>query len=255
MLATAAGLGMAFRKNTVRQTLSRRLACVAALALVAGLGLASCAMTTEAPTSVTFDKSSDTAIVLLGTNVQWWDGYIGVGRSVASYWQEYDPRTKRLVPGGHTFWTDVSDTIWVKSDYRRPTIRVLEVAPGSYAMTAAAVTAPGLVQVSSAFVAMKTPGASGVRTKGHFIDPREHIAPSAAIDDQKNFVFSVPAGQIIYIGHFEFVRAHGNSDVIVDVNYSFDETAARTALAEYPAITGDMVTLNLALPTEQAVLP
>jgi hypothetical protein len=190
----------------------------------------------------------------VGTNVAWWDGYIGVGRSVASYWQEYDPSAMRLVPGGETFWTEVSDTIWVVSDYRRPTMNVMEVVPGDYAMTVASATAPGMVQVSTAFVPMNTPGATGIRARGRFIDPRERIAPNAAVDEKKNFLFSASAGQVIYIGNFEFVRASNDSEVIVDINYSRDEAAARAALGEYPGISAEMITLNLALPTEQAAL-
>lgn len=223
-----------------------------ALTLI-GVLASGCAMTTDAPISINFDKSSEKSIVLLATNVEWWDGYIGVGRSIASYWQEYSPQTKRLVPGGSTFWTDVSDTIWVDSDYRRPTMKVMEVVPGSYAMTAASATAPGLVEVSTAFVAMKSPGATGVRAEGRFIDPREYIAPEAAVDEQKNFAFSVSAGQIVYIGHFEFVRAQDDSDTIVGVNYSHDEAAARAALKAYSGITGEMLILNLEEPTETAL--
>jgi hypothetical protein len=204
-----------------------------------------CAMTTDAPKSVRFDRASDKAIVLLGTKVEWYEGYIGVGRGIQTYWQEYDPAALLLVAGGSTFWTDVSDTIWVASDYRRPTMKVMEVEPGAYAMTAASVR-----ENNTAFVPLAD-GALRVRSTG-YLDPRDYIDPVAPVDLRKNYVFSVAAGEVVYIGHFEFVRAQDDSDIIVGVNYSHDDAAARAALKEYPGVTGEMITLDLSQASQRA---
>jgi len=222
-----------------------KVLCKALGSLCAASFLSACAMTTDVSKSVEFDATSDKAIVLLGTNVEWYEGYIGVGRGIQTYWQEYDPQALKLVPGGTTFWTDVSDTVWVASDYRKPTMKVVEVEPGDYVMTAASVR-----EKNTAFVPLAD-GAIRVR-RNSFIDPRDYIDPMAPVKLRENFVFSVPPGQIVYIGHFEFIRASGGGDLLVGVNYSHDEAAARAALGGYPGISGQMLTLNLALPTEAA---
>jgi hypothetical protein len=72
------------------------------------------------------------------------------------------------------------------------------------------------------------------------------------VDPKKHFHFSVEPGQIVYIGHFNFLHPGGGNHRIVDVVYSLNVAAARAALKDYPGITGEMITLNLALPTEQA---
>src|SRR3546814_10217612 len=70
--------------------------------------LAGCAGAPEASRSLAFDSTRDTAIVILGTSVNHAQREeVRAGRSLSSFWVEYDPDTLRLVPGGKTFLSKV----------------------------------------------------------------------------------------------------------------------------------------------------
>ena len=64
-------------------------------------------------------------------------------------------------------------------------------------------------------------------------------------------VFSVAAGQIVYIGHLRF-RKRDYRDNFIQIAYSRDEAAARQALMSFPGITGEMITLELRRPTQSS---
>lgn len=241
---------MAFRKNTADRTHSGRLAGLAALALVAGLALTSCAMTTEAPTSITFDKSSDKAIVILGTTIDRnhvapEDPWYRVAPFLLTHWQQYSPESMQLTAGGSRIKSFRDEGIAEDAAGRDATVHILEVEPGDYALIGAMIgrTLTLLVEPTGEIRFYYEDGSyqqfAGIETQGPVIPGR-------------NFVFSVDSGQVAYIGHFNFVHAGAGEHKVADVDYWRDKAAAGAALEEYPGITGDMVTLDLTLPTEQA---
>lgn len=130
----------------------------------------------------------------------------------------------------------------------KPTISVLEVDPGAYALVGA-----GVPHLASSFVESKrsstpTDDRGRLQTWTHTVDPRRHIDPAAEVNRQ-NFLFSVSPGEILYIGHFEFLK-WPFSDSIKSLNYFQDEDAARDALANYPGISGILVTFDPAKPPQ-----
>lgn len=208
--------------------------------------ISACATSTDAGTSTKFDAASDQAIVLLGTNVQWFEGYVGVGESLTTYWLEYDPDKMRLVPEGKTFWTAVNNGVWSKTDYRRPSMKVMEVEPGDYALVGA-----GFPRSKALFVRTKD-GSRHIEANTYYVDPRKYIDPQAPVNTRENFLFSVAPGQVVYIGSFEFVKPHQLVDMIIGIGYSQDLSAAREALKDYPGISGPIIPLDLRIATETA---
>jgi hypothetical protein len=210
--------------------------------------LAGCASGPQASPSTQFGPSSETAIVIVGTSANTAQALRDSGESLSTFWQQYDPLAGRLSRGGDILQTKVFKrpfTPFIGPDrgYLDPTVTVLEVPPGDYALIAA-----GFPNLMTLFV----PTIGGSRRAGTYVvDPTKYVAPEAEVDPRKNFVFSISAGEIVYIGHLQFVKA-AFWDEIVSITYSLDPDAAREALEEYPRIKGDMVTLDLTLPTEQA---
>lgn len=141
-----------------------------------------------------------------------------------------------------------SDEMWEGTTSRDPMVQVLEVDPGDYALIGVTIT-----RTLTLFVKPEGP------IRHHYQDSNAQvlagIETTASVTPKSNFLFSMRPGQIVYIGDFDFVQQEAGSNKITKVNYSHDEAAARAALQSYPGITGDMVTLNLTLPTEQAALP
>lgn len=209
--------------------------------------LSACASDVGVDSSTEFGPSSDKAIVLLGTSANRSQVHVWSGESLSTFWQEYDPATRRLVPDGSSFRTKVLGGPFSKTDYRHPSVTVLEVDPGDYALIAA-----GFPHLMALYV-RSIDGSSRTETNAYIVDPRRHVDPRAAVDSRENFVFSVEPGEIVYIGHFEFVKAL-YWDSLVSTDCTQDEVAARETLKSFPGITGDMVilNLNLTLPTETA---
>ncbi len=215
----------------------------------------SCAGSSDAPRSLSFDPTSDKAIVLVGTSVSHRQTEeVKTGRSFSTFWQEYDPRTLQLVPGGETFVTTVAaGPFSAELAYTKPTVSVLEVEPGAYALVGA-----GFPHLASTFVESKKASApkddrGRFQTWTYTVDPRRHIDPEAKVDRRGNFLFSVSAGEILYIGHIQFLK-WGFSDSIRSLDYSKDEAAARAVLAEYPKISGIMVTFDPTKPPQSVFL-
>ncbi|HMA14660.1 MAG TPA: hypothetical protein VKP12_07755 [Kiloniellaceae bacterium] len=209
-----------------------------------------CAGAPEASRSLRFDAASKSAIVVIGTSVtREQDEEVRSGRSLSTFWQEYDVATRRLVPGGKTFSTTVAASAFsAKPAYLTPTVAVLEIEPGDYALVGA-----GFPHLMTTFMAAK-PGPQDERGRGqswHFtVDPRMHIDPAAPVDPRHHFLFSVAPGEIVYIGHYEFLKPP-YADTLVSINHYQDEAAARAALADYPGISGLMVTYDPARPPQQ----
>jgi hypothetical protein len=216
--------------------------------LLALLLASACAGSSDASRSLSFDARSDMAIVILATSVnREQQEKVTSGRSLSSFWVEYDPDSMRLVPGGRTFVTTVSASAFSDTPaYLKPTVSVLEVEPGAYALVGA-----GFPHLMSTFVATK-PGQQDDRGRGqswHFtVDPRVHIDPSATVN-RGHYLFSVSPGEILYIGNFEFVK-RDYIDSLRSINYAQDPAGARAALADYPDISGIMVTYDFAKPPQ-----
>lgn len=204
--------------------------------------IAGCSGGSDASRVLQFDGSSDTAIVVMGTSVnRAQQEEIRSGRSFSTFWQEYDPASDRLVPGGNTFSTSiVAGPFAAEPAYLTPTVSVLEVDPGAYALIGA-----GFPHLMSTFVRTKDgpKDAEGRGQSWHFtVDPRVHIDPAAEVSGG-NYLFSVAAGEILYVGHFVFIK-WGPSDSIRGITYSQDAAAARAKLADYPGISGLMTTFD-----------
>ena len=221
-----------------------------ALAAVGAL-LSGCTWSaSEAPQSISFDKTSTKAVVILSTSNHRLpsapeDGVLERPNSLATHWQAYDRGTLQLVPDGALMTSVRGHNAFDRTTVRDTVVQVLEVEPGDYALIAVSNTRT----VTSFFPLNETgfssgqsvsPYNGGLRMRGGQVDPKKH------------FRFSVEPGQIIYIGHFDFLHPGGGNHRIVDVAYSLDEAEARAALQDYPGIKGEIVSLNLKLPNEQA---
>lgn len=204
----------------------------------------------EAPKSISFDKTSATAVVILSTSNHRLpsapeDGVLDRPNSLATHWQEYDHGTLQLVPDGAIMTSVRGHNAFDRTTVRDTVVQVLEVEPGDYALIAVSNTrtVTSFFPLNEAGLSPGQPVApysSGLSLKGGKVDPKKH------------FHFSVEPGQIVYIGHFDFLHPGGGNHRIVDVVYSLDEPAARAALQNYPGIKGDIVSLNLKLPAAQA---
>ena len=206
----------------------------------------------EAPKSFSFDKTSAKAVVILSTSNHRLpsapeDGVLDKPNSLATHWQEYDRGTLQLVPDGEIITSVRGHNAFDRTTVRDTVVQVLEVEPSDYALIAVSNTRT----VTSFFPLNESgfssgqavsPYSSGLAMKGGQVDPKKH------------FHFSVEAGQIIYIGHFDFLHPGGGNHRIVDVAYSLNEAEARAALRHYPGVQGEIISLNLKLPTDQAAL-
>ena len=212
--------------------------------------LSACAANTGVDSSTVFGPASDKAIVVVGTSANHEQAITWSGQSLSTFWQEYDPLVRRLVAKGNIIHTKVFKAPFTPfagsgRGYLDPTVTVLEVEPGDYALIAA-----GFPHVMTLFV-RSVDGSSQANT--YVVDPTKYVDPEARVDTRRNFVFSVAAGQIAYIGHLEFVKLP-YMDTFVSINYSLDPASAQAALKELPGIRGEMTVLNLKEPIESAQL-
>ena len=178
------------------------------------------------------------------------------GRSLETYWQQYDAEGRLLVPGGRSIVTSVDGGIFSEPGYLKPTVSVLEVDPGAYALIGA-----GFPNFMTLFVRSNDPlsryksdNPGQIQSWTYTVDPRRHINPEAPVDPKENILFSVAPGQIVYIGHFRFWKLPF-SDKFASIGYSqdvADVAAAREALKDFPGIAGDMTVQDLRLSAETA---
>jgi hypothetical protein len=226
-------------------------AALAGLVLVA-LAAAGCSGAPEASRSLSFDAHSDKAVVIIGTSVtRAQEENIGTERSLSTFWQEYDPDAEHLVPGGKTFQTKIAASAFsAEPAYLKPTVSVLEIDPGDYALIGAGFPNLMTIYVRPRPTKLLNGGPGRRQSWYHTVDPRVHIDPEAAVVPRENFLFSVLPGQVLYIGHFQFVKSVFRDD-LDSIRHSTDEASARKALAGYPGISGPMVTYDPTHPPQQ----
>lgn len=218
--------------------------------LGAALLAAGCAAPTSLDPSAHFDTDSDKAIVILGSNIFWTADFRDPDKSLTLHWQEFDPKSLRLVPGGKGFNSLTRASVRRKRGDPYPPAQVLQVEPGPYALVAA-----GSGVSKSMFVSVKeryTNKWGHKVAKDRYLDPLKYIEPQARLTYGKNYLFSVEAGQIVYLGHFEFTRDSRYLDRFVWIQRFENEAAARAALADYPGISGPMVVVDPAKPLQSA---
>lgn len=227
----------------------RAVVTLGVLLLLSAL-VTACASPFDASTSTRFDAGSDKAIVLVGTSVsRVQDDGAGTARRLETYWQEYDPSAQRLRPDGESFLTRLSAGSVAEPGYLIPTVSVLEVDPGDYALIGAGFPHLMTLYVRSKGALTRSDRLGNYQSWTHTVDPRRHVNPTAPVNPGQHLVFSVSAGQIVYIGHLRFQKLE-RIDNLVSIDYSHDEAAARQALARIPGISGTMITLDLRRPAQ-----
>lgn len=228
---------------------ARKLTLVA-LSVLAAAALSGCSISSEASRTLELDANSEKAIVVLGTTIdrnhaalpeEWYDR----PNLLITHWQKYDPASMELIVDETLVMSLREDTIWSEETLRDPAVHVLEVEPGDYALIGVT-----LFQAITTFVPLT--GSNFERHTNTLFPMASDIEMKGKVEAKRNFLFSVKSGQVIYIGHFDFVHLGGGQKRIVDVDYWQDEMAARAALKDYPGILSDMIPLNLMLPTETA---
>jgi hypothetical protein len=222
--------------------------CGLFLTLLLASGCASPA--SDVSTSLTFDRASEKAVVILGTTNHRLpsgpeDGALERPDSLATHWQQYDPRSLQLIPDAALMMSLRFHNAWESATLRDDYVHVLEVEPGDYALIA--VTAD--YSITSFFPLNDGSGGAPRRWGSPY---KDGLKMQGQVDPKKHFRFSVGPGQIVYIGHFDFLHPGGGIHRIVDIKYSVDAAAARAALQDYPGITGEMAIFDLSLSTEQA---
>jgi hypothetical protein len=236
-MAAGLSLGRAFRPVVPR-----------ALALVLLALAAACAAPTIPDRSVRFDATSDQAIVVLASSVYWTEDFRDPDKSLTLHWQQFDPKTLRLVPGGKGFTSLTRGAVRTRRDDPYPPAQVLQVEPGSYALVAAGSGLSKTIYVATQERYRNKWGHKLV--KDHYIDPLKYIEPQARLAYGKNQLFSVEAGQIVYLGHFEFSRNSRYLSNSATPRRVEDEAAAQAALAGYPGISGPMIVVDPAKPPQ-----
>ncbi|MEO3427828.1 hypothetical protein AAFN88_03155 [Pelagibius sp. CAU 1746] len=221
-----------------------------ALAVALLLGAAACGAPAMLDRTSHFDAASDKAIVLLGGGIVWAEDFRDPDRSLTLHWQEFDPETLRLVPGGKGFASLIRDSVRLHRGDPYPPARVQQIDPGTYALVAA-----GTGQFKTLYVAQQQRYRNkwGLTwDKDSYIDPLEYIDPQAKLVYGQNSLFSVQAGQIVYLGHFEFFRGSKYLGSLAGPRRFEDIAAARAALAAYPGISGPMIVAD---PAKQPQFP
>jgi hypothetical protein len=220
------------------------------LLAVAGALLSGCSATSRVSSGTDFDTQSETAIVILATRIAGYEDTTNHRKLLEplflqTHWQSYDPKTLQLVRGDSLVFSERNDDVFYEDDeFKHWEISTTEIPPGAYALTATFVH-----HTITTFFPLSGKNRNIDRDlSGLSIDLEGKIDPA------KNFYFEVKPGQVVYLGHFEFVSAPHNSDFIAGVNYQQDEAAARAALKDYPGVTAEMTSLNLALRTLEAAL-
>ncbi|MPZ11602.1 MAG: hypothetical protein GEU89_15550 [Kiloniellaceae bacterium] len=209
-----------------------------------------CAGPATIDSSARFDAASDKAILVLGSSTLWKEDFRDPDRSLTLHWQEFDPKTLRLVPGGKGFTSLTRGSVRLKRADPYPAAQVLRVEPGSYALVAAGSGSSKTLYVQQKDRYVNKWGHTMVRGHYVYIDPLEYIDPGAQLAVGQNYMFSVAAGQVVYLGHFEFARHTRYLGGFTRARRFEDEVAARAALAGYPGISGPMIIVNPAKPPQ-----
>jgi hypothetical protein len=214
------------------------------------LVVSGCAGNSSAPKSLSFDADSDKAIVVVGGSILWAENYRDPDQSLTLHWQAFDPKTLRLMPEGAAFASLTRAAVRLDRDDPYPPVRVLQVEPGSYALVAAG---SGVSKTFYVPLQDRYKSEWGTKLVNDFhLDPRKYIEPQAPVAYGSNHLFTVEAGQIVYLGHYEFARSSRYLGVSPLARRFEDEAAARSALAEFPGIAGTMITLDPAKPSQSA---
>jgi len=219
-----------------------------ALALLLLALAAACAAPTTLDPSARFDADSDKAIVVVGSSIFWADDFRDPDQSLTLHWQAFDPHTLRLVPDGKGFTSLTRAAVRMKIADLYPPAQVLQVEPGFYGLVAAG---SGVSKTFYVPIQERYSNKWGhISVKGPHIDPLDYIEPQAQLVQGKNYLFSVEAGQIVYLGHFAFGRESRYLGGFDWAHRVVDEDAARAALAAYPGISGTMITLDPTKPPQ-----
>ena len=229
----------------VRKGRSRAMRALAVLLLSLA---AACAAPTTLDPSARFDAGSDKAILVIGGSILWTEDFRDPDQSLSLHWQAFDPKTLRLVTDGKGFAAITRRAVRMSIDDPHPPALVLQVDPGSYALVAA-----GSGSSKTAYLPIQDRfknqwGSTWVRDP--YIDPMKYIDPEARLAPGDNQMFSVEAGQIVYLGHFDFGRDSRYLAIFSGARRFEDEAAARAALAEYPGIAGTMIVVDPAKPPQ-----
>jgi hypothetical protein len=224
-----------------------RLASFAGLLLTALLA-AACAAPTTLDSTARFNADSDKAIVVLGGSILWTEDFRDPDQSLSLHWQAFDPNTLRLVTDGKGFVALTRRAVRLNIDDPHPPALVLQVDPGSYALVAAGSGSSKAVYLPIQDRFKNQWGRTWARDP--YIDPLKYIDPQARLAPGGNQMFSVEAGQIVYLGHFAFGR-----DSRYLANFSWarrfeDEAAARAALDGYPGVVGALIVVDPAKPPQ-----
>ena len=225
-----------------------RAARLAGAVAMLSLGIAACTGPTTLDSTARFDAASDKAIVVLGGSIFWTEDFRDPDQSLTLHWLAFDPKTLRLVPDGKGFTSLTRGAVRLKVGDPYPPARVLLVEPGSYALVAAGSGLSKTVYVPIQDRYKNEWGQTWV--KDPYIDPLEYIEPQARLAHGRTYLFSVEAGQIVYLGHFAFGRDSRYLGSFSWARRIEDEAAARAALAEYPGIAGTMIVLDPARPPQ-----
>lgn len=211
------------------------------------LVVAGCAGPSEVSRSLAFDSTSDKAIVVLGSSTWWEEDFRDPDQSLTLHWQAFDPKTLRLLPDGRSFASLTRGSARLDRADPYPAARVLLVEPGSYALVAA-----GSGSAKTFYVQIQDRYKDKWIVNDFHLDPRKYIEPQAPVAYGGNYLFTVEAGQIVYLGHFEFRRSSRYLGPFPWVRRFEDAAAARKALAEFPGIAGPMITLDPTKPSQSA---
>lgn len=224
-------------------------ASLAGMFAVAAL-LAACAAPTALDSNARFDATSEKAIVVVGGSVFWTEDFRDPDQSLTLHWQAFDPITLRLLPEGEGFTSLTRAAVRMKISDPFPPAQVLQVEPGSYALVAAG---SGISKTFYVPVQERYKSKWGLkRTRDRYIDPLAYIEPRAQLAAGKNYMISVEAGQVVYLGHFVFHRDSRYFSGLSLPRRVEDETAARKALQDFPGISGEMLIFDPSRPPQAA---
>jgi hypothetical protein len=212
--------------------------------------VAACAAPTTLDPAARFDADSDKAIVVIGGSILWSDDFRDPDQSLSFHWQAFDPKTLRLVTDGASFDAIIRRAVRMTVDDPHPPALVLQVDPGSYALVGAGSGSHKTLYLPIQDRFKNQWGSTWVSDP--YIDPMKYIDPEARLAPGSNQMFSVEAGQIVYLGHFAFDRDSRYMAILSGALRFEDEAAARAALAGYPGVVGTLIVVDPSKPPQSA---